>query len=160
MILPENFCLLSSYTVKFSNRMPMLTPHPTMTICLLEDLVWISLIETNNVQVVGCVCAAYDPMSPLWSLLWRIPYPVPDWKDGHDGISSKTIWLVCYSWFQLRISSSTCVIQKFCENSCIKAIIVQDTLTLCCLLTDACKIWFASSAFLCCGSLDVMHSPC
>jgi hypothetical protein len=119
MILHENFCLLSSYTVQFSNRIPMLTPNPTMTICLLQDLAWISLIETNNVQVVGCICAAYDPMSPLLSLLWRIPYPVPDWKDGHDGISSKTIWLVCYSWFQLTISSSTCVIQKFCENSWI-----------------------------------------
>jgi biotin transporter BioY len=102
-----------------SNRIPMLTPNPTMTICLLQDLAWISLIETNNVQVVGCICAAYDPMSPLLSLLWRIPYPVPDWKDGHDGISSKTIWLVCYSWFQLTISSSTCVIQNFCENSWI-----------------------------------------
>jgi hypothetical protein len=36
------------------------------------------LIEVNNVQIIGCICGAYDPMPPLLSLLWWVPYPILD----------------------------------------------------------------------------------
>jgi hypothetical protein len=131
--------MISSYTWFLKQNFSMLSPHPAITVCFLPVMFWMFLIQTNNVQVIGCVCGAYDPMSPLLYLLRWIPYPVPDWKDGHDGISSKTIWLVLLPLISVQnLLKYLQHYKTFCMNSsyhiCINAIVVLDTLIGWCLV--------------------------